>query len=262
MNFLLQLNLGPALYAIVTALAIAFIWLWFWLKEDEHPEPIRLLIVAFIAGMVAIPAALFAECSISSLLFDKPCDQVSSLDIELLSTSSQFFLVSSFAFAEEFMKYIFIVIFIFWRKEYDEPADAMIYLVTGALGFAAVENVLYLVSPFGDAIAHGFTTASLRFLGPTLLHVLSSALLGYFIASTFCRRLFRKEVAIVVGLLAATLLHALFNISILVTGGERIEPALLLLIFAGVFILFAFERIKHRIKYILCLKTDDPSSRD
>jgi len=251
---------GPTTYALVGGFAAAFIWLWFWLKEDERPEPKRLLAIAFVGGMLAIPAALIGECTLSSFVFQKPCDQVSSLEIEQLGTLSQYALVVGFSFIEEVMKYIFVISLIFWRKEYDEPADAMIYLMTGALGFAAVENVLYLVSPFDTAILHGFTTAGLRFLGPTLLHVLAAATLGYFIASAFCKNLIGKELAVLAGLTSATLLHALFNISILYTGGNKIEPAVVLLIIAGTVILFSFERIKHKINYILCLKTTAHSS--
>jgi len=238
----------------------AFVWLWFWLKEDERPEPKRLLTFAFIAGMLAIPAALIAECSLSSFVFQKPCDQVSSLEVELLGAPYQYGLVAGFALIEEVMKYIFVISLIFWRKEYNEPADAMIYLVTGALGFAAVENILYLITPFGNTILHGFTIAGLRFLGPTLLHTLSASILGYFIASAFCKNLIGKELAVLAGIFFATLLHTIFNLSILWTGGTRIEPALALLIVTGIVILFSFERIKHKINYIVCLKTDDRSS--
>src|SRR3989344_2152376 len=58
---------------------------------------------------------------------------------------------------------------------FDEPLDAVIYLVTAALGFSAFENVLFLLAPLqtGDVFA-SIITGDLRFIGASLLHTLSS----------------------------------------------------------------------------------------
>ncbi len=213
------------IYSLIGGFLPALLWLIFWLKEDEAPEPKHLLLVAFIGGVIAIPTALVLE-----LLWNK-------------TGFSGFALVAGFAFIEEYTKYFFCSSLIFWRAEYDEPADAMIYMMTTALGFAALENTLYLIVPFHSAIIHGVATSDLRFLGPTLLHALSSGFLGYFIAKSFYRKHFRKEIALAIGLFFSTALHTLFNIFILRAGGATIEPALVLLIVAGGGIVFWFERI-------------------
>lgn len=243
------INPSTILWALAGGFLAAFVWLWFWLKEDEHPEPRRLLIIAFFSGMLAIPAALFAQltwCALSTPLFVPSCSVPPNPSFDALVSFLP--LIAGYAFIEEYAKYFFVHLFIFWRRDYDEPADAMIYLITAALGFAAVENALYLVGPFNNALFHGFTSANLRFMGPTLLHALSSGFLGYFIAKAFFRNWISKDLELLLGLFFATILHLAFNFLILMTKGKSIEPALVLLALAGIVILFSFERIKHTIK--------------
>ncbi len=246
-----SLNFEPLAWAFATGFFVAFVWLWFWLKEDEAPEPRHLILLAFVGGMLAIPIALVTQCAwLSAVLkyiqFDN-IDCTNGVPANITGMTSIVMLVG-FAAIEEFVKYFAVLALIFWRKEYDEPADAMIYLMTAALGFAAVENVFYLWNPFQNALLHGFTIANLRFLGPTLLHALSSGIFGYFIAKSFLSGWLHKGFDVLLGFLSATVLHSLFNVFILKSGGYKIEPALLLLGIAGIFILFSFEQIKHTIK--------------
>ncbi len=241
-----HVTLSTTVMAFIGGFLPALIWLWFWLKEDEDPEPRHLILLAFVAGMLSIPVALFFE----KLLLQEFLPLVRHPGGSLSTLASAGTLLLGSAFIEECAKLLAVAIFIFWRVEYDEPADAMIYMITAALGFAAFENALYLQKPFAYEIFQGLTVINLRFIGATLLHALSSGFLGYFIAKAFLQGKIRKEIAILIGLILATLLHALFNLSILVTGfvgGSSIEPALAILIAAGVLILFSFERIKHTI---------------
>jgi protease PrsW len=241
------ITLTTAAFALSGGFLPAFVWLYFWLKEDEAPEPKHLLVLAFASGMLAIPIAFVFEKILFTELLPA---RAGALDA---GSRLGYGLVGLFgaAFIEEVAKYLAVLIFIFWRPEYDEPADAMIYLITAALGFAAVENIFYLSGAFGIEFGHGIDTLNLRFIGATLLHALSSAVLGFFIASAFFRSQLRREEAVFFGIVFATLLHALFNLSILVGGSggvARIEPALVILILAGIFILFSFERVKHKIR--------------
>lgn len=244
------INPSTIAWALAGGFLAAFVWLWFWLKEDEHPEPRRLLVIAFLAGIMAIPAALalqLAWCATTkSFLLAPGCSVDANIPLDKLISFLP--LIAGYAFIEEYAKYFLVHMFIFWRRDYDEPADAMIYLITGALGFAAVENALYLIGPFNDAVLHGFSSTNLRFLGPTLLHALSSGFLGYFIAKSFFGSWISKELELILGLFFATALHLAFNFLILIAGGKTIEPALVMLAMAGIVILFSFERIKHTIK--------------
>lgn len=234
-------------YALIGGFIPALIWLTFWLKEDEHPEPRRLLTLAFIAGMLSIPLAF-----VMSWLWDREALPLLFGTNQTNSDIYNLYRIIGFAFTEEYSKYLLIHALIFWRRDYDEPVDAMIYLISTALGFAALENVLYLIQPFGYGPHPGFEISILRFIGATPLHALASAVLGYFIASSFFKTYMRKEVAVVLGLITATMLHSLFNVLILIAsrpemGAYAIEGGLLLLSAVGIYILFAFEKVKHKI---------------
>lgn len=227
---------SPLSLAFIAGALPPLIWLWFWLHEDRHPEPKRLVALAFVAGLAAIPVALLFEWMIKDILQSS------------LGPAARFGLTMIVAAAaiEEISKWALVRAFLFKKKEYDEPVDAIIYLISGALGFAAGENILYLSGEFQKSFREGFITGNLRFIGSTLLHAIASGLVGYMIARTFTSSRFKKRVAAAVGLFLASALHALFNISIIISRGKNIELSLLLLAGTGLFLLWGFENIKKR----------------
>lgn len=234
MNFAFPLTL-----AFVAGALPPLAWLWFWLREDRHPEPKRLVALAFVAGIIAIPAALLFEWILKDLLQSS------------FGPAAQFGLTMILAAAaiEEISKWALVRAFLFKKKEYDEPVDAMIYLISGALGFAAGENILYLSTEFQKSFREGLITGNLRFIGSTLLHAIASGIVGYLIARSFTSSPIKKRLAAVSGLIVASALHASFNISIIISRGEHIEFSILLLAAAGLFLLWGFERVKKQTIY-------------
>jgi protease PrsW len=127
---------------------------------------------------------------------------------------------------------------------FDEPIDALIYLITAALGFAALENILFLLKVFGtQGMLVGFITGNLRFLGATLLHIATPATVGASIAFSF----FHKEKLrrnVFGGLLLATILHTVFNFFIIRSGNTSLFKILVPLWLAIIIIFLVFEKIK------------------
>src|SRR6185312_16552282 len=158
--------------AIFAGFFPAFAWLWFWLREDsEHPEPRRLLALAFAGGMVMVVVVIPIE------------EYVQALPVFF---TSQILLLTAWAFIEETCKYISARALVLWRREDDEPIDPVMYMVTTALGFSAVENALFLFSPLGGGtLMSAIQTGDLRFVGATLVHVLSSSVIGVMLGLTF-----------------------------------------------------------------------------
>lgn len=243
-------------YALAGGMLPALIWLLFWLREDIHPEPKRLIVKAFFAGAMAIPAALVAEaviyCGSAALfLFSSEAPFCGTSLPPLLGIGSSTVIVSfitiiGFAAAEEYAKYRGTKKFFIRGSDFDEPVDAMIYLIVVALGFAAFENVLFLIPAFGSSFSEGLMVGNLRFLGATLLHAISSGAVGYAIALSFYRPEKRKQF-VAAGLVAATALHAIFNAIILHTSGSDgsgILPAVSILALTGMVLVFAFDRAK------------------
>jgi len=112
----------------------------------------------------------------------------------------------------------------------------MIYIIVAALGFAAVENVAAAFK----AREIVFETATLRFIGATLLHTLGSGLLGYYWARSIIEN---RRALLLTGFTLATILHTIFNYLII-----RFEPVVIpttFLIVAAIFILYDFEKLRH-----------------
>jgi len=110
-----------------------------------------------------------------------------------------------FALIEEIFKFFFVWFFIFHQKVFDEPIDAMIYMMFSALGFAFFEN---LILTLNSKIQHTFLILIFRFFGANLLHILASSLVGYgyaFFVKT------RRILPFVVSFFSGTFLHFLYN---------------------------------------------------
>lgn len=213
--------------AFLGGLVPALFWLWFWLKEDkERPEPYLLIALSFIGGMMVVPLAL----------------PLQKLAMETYSGNN---LVLVWVIIEETLKYSAALLIILWNKAVDEPIDIIVYMIAIALGFAALENALFIFNPLTNgSFADGALTGFFRFLGSTLLHVLSSGTVGAFLALSFFKSNAKKLMFGTIGLLVAIVLHALFNFFIMDAGGEAIL-GVFLLVWMGIIILFLiFEKVK------------------
>lgn len=232
-------------FSLLGGVLPALFWLWFWLREDRlHPEPRSLIVVSFLAGMVAVLFALPAEQWVCGALMESA---VETCAVELPFTVSVLFIIVGLSVIEEGLKFAASYFGALRKRENDEPIDSLIYLITAALGFAALENTFFL----SGALKAGGLSASLdlgvlRFVGATLLHVVSSGTLGFFLALGFYKRGRVKKIDAALGLLAAILLHALFNLFILKGEGNSLY---MFTVFAFVWLavmllLIGFEKVK------------------
>ncbi len=213
--------------AFLAGLIPALFWLWFWLREDhKRPEPILLIVITFLAGMLVVPIALPLE----------------KLAIDLYTGANVMFM---WVVIEEVLKYAAALLIIFWNRAVDEPIDYIVYMIAVALGFASLENTLFLLNPLSlNEYTTTAITGSFRFLGSTLLHVLASATIGVFIAFAFYKSATQKFLYGTFGLFIAILLHALFNFFIMDASGGGIL-IIFLFVWMGIVILFLlFEKIK------------------
>lgn len=221
----------------------AFLWLWFWLREDsEHPEPRYYILLTFFYGALAVPFALVLQ-----ILINKTFGVGSTSVIVSLPFIYALLVVFVWAGIEEFVKYIAAWHGGLKKTVTDEAVDVPIYMISAALGFAALENILFLISPLLDNdLQQIIQTTKLRFIGAMLVHVASSALIGIFVGYSLYFTKTMKRRFLVVGFILATLLHALFNLFI-IKHSQNSFVGFLLIWFFVVLIIILFERIK-RIK--------------
>lgn len=199
--------------AAIGGIAPALIWLLFWLREDEHPEPRKIILVTFLFGMATVPLVLPFQYFVSKYIGGSE-DLSTIMASGMLLTWLVIFLWAS---AEEILKYIASHLIFIQRKEIDEPMDWVIYMISTALGFSAAENALFLISPLleGD-VTRSLATGNLRFIGATLLHVMCSSIIGVFLAFAFYKSKHVKTIYRVTGILVAIFLHTAFNLFIIV----------------------------------------------
>ena len=221
----------------------ALIWLWFWLREDNaHPEPKLLLIRTFFLGSLGVIVAYFLERELFSAFRN-----LSLISANPLGLENRIVLGTIIApIVEELIKFAVIYFAVFRNKAFDEPIDAMIYMITAALGFAALENIFFLFDTIYPLQELGtfLLTGNLRFLGATLLHVVASATLGGVVALSFYKKSIIKVYYIIFGLILAIFLHGYFNWFIINSEGKNILRIFGLLWLSTIFIILLFEKVK------------------
>ena len=215
-------------YAFLGGLLPAFIWLYFLLQEDaSHPEPKTMIGLAFVAGMIAVPFAIPLEQWAKAFLTDN------------------FSVLTAWALIEELLKYGMAALFILWRPAVDEAPDYVIYMITVALGFAAAENMLFLITPLSNGhIASTIFTGDVRFIGSTLLHVFASAGIGFAFAFSDEAHAAVRTIVGASGLILAIALHTAFNALIITQGASTTLAAVFLVWVAAVIFFAAFEVLK------------------
>ena len=218
-------------------------WFWFGFREDSaRPEPKRLVALAFFAGSIAvalvIPLEQFAAAYIAA-----HGELVNSFQ-----TTGQNLTFIIWAAIEELFKFPVAAAVVLWRHEDDEPIDPVIYMVVVALGFAAAENALFLLSPLsGLTLAQTIITGDYRFVGATLLHVLASATIGGSLALSFYKPRWKKALYLVVGVILSITLHGLFNVFIMNAKPEQMVQ-IFGFVWAGLIGLIAFLEFVKRMR--------------
>ena len=244
-----MLPLETILYATLGGLFPALIWLWFFLREDrEHPEPKLLILLAFIAGMLSVFVALALEKFVAGFFTTLAQQAVVS---QYLADN---LLLFTWAAIEEIVKFGAAAAAVLWRPYDDEPIDPIIYMITVALGFSALETGLFLLGPLlsGDVL-NTILTSNLRFLGASLLHVVASAVVGVALAFAFYQSFAIKVRNVLTGLILAIVLHALFNFFI-IQSTSTIVMIVFFFVWLSIVVLFLlFERVK-RISKPLFIK--------
>lgn len=208
-------------YLIIFAAAVLpgmALWFYIWLK-DKKPEPFGQLLKATLWGvLISIPAILI-EYIIEYLIFGDT-EPVSFIDHTI-----EAFCVA--AIPEEGLKLGALWWVLRKNPHFDEHYDGIVYAVCVGLGFAGIENIMYLFGSMDEWASIGIVRAIFAVPG----HYINAVLMGYYYARYhFVNRSFLNLVSI---LLMPILAHGLYdsivmNIS---TNEYLILPMFSLLIF-------------------------------
>ncbi len=193
-------------YAFFAGLLPALVWLWFWLHEDkEHPEPRSTLAFTFTTGM----SMIFLAIPLEAFFYQ--------------NSPTPFWRFTAWAAVEEILKFSAAYIAALHTKQFDEPLDAVIYMMCAALGFAALENTLFILNSsvsgtpaiINTSIYSTIFLTNLRFIGANLLHVVASSTIGIAMAWSFYKSKAKKIFWAVGGIFVAIVLHTIFNLFII-----------------------------------------------
>ena len=182
------------LWLILTVgLAPGLFWLWYFYSRDKYePEPLSLIARMFFLGMVAAVIAYFLENLLISFV------------------TGILFVALAVPVIEEVLKFSMVGLFVYRDKEFDEPMDGIVYATATALGFATLENIVYVLDI--QTLSSLFVTGSLRAILSVPAHALFAVIWGYCLGiAKFMPEGSRKSTVIVGGLLLAIGVHAAFN---------------------------------------------------
>lgn len=191
-----HLTLSQIAFVLFTGLVPSLIWLFFWQRIGrDKPEPWGLRFLCFILGAASVMLAIALQQATKAVLTDPTLR------------------ITVWAAIEECLKFL-VFYLVAYKSDYDdESVDPALYLITVALGFAALENILYIMKPVGSFnVTAGLLTGGFRFFGATLLHTIASCFIGIVI-SLSPRRM--RGIGMIFGLGGAIFLHATFNFFIL-----------------------------------------------
>jgi protease PrsW len=192
-------------------------WLWIIYKWDSYkPEPKWLIIRTFFYGfMVAVPVSL-----LETWLY--PNAYLSSTSIS--NNAYLAFVVAGIT--EEAGKFIIVRRTVYNSPHFEEPADGLVYSAAAALGFASLENAIYI-------LAFGWQVILLRALFSNLSHVLFSSMWGYALGLSKLGIMPKRNVWI--GLAAAIAAHGLFDFLIFT---QSLFSFMVIPLFLGLAVLF------------------------
>lgn len=192
------------LFVLLAALAPAVVALWYIFKKDSaQPEPTKWLAKAFWFGVLS---------ALLSFVFSTPLGLIFGLNLDaevypsIVDAFADAFLLA--AIPEELAKFIMLWLLLRKNPHFDERFDGIVYAVCIGMGFAGIENVMYLFGGIEDGswISTGIARALFSIPG----HFLFAVLMGYYY-SMYHFGIDRSMKAKAMILVAPILAHGIFD---------------------------------------------------
>jgi protease PrsW len=180
---------------VLFALAIApgfALSIYFYMADKYEKEPKLLLLKTFIFGGFSIYPAIYLTSFWTGMGIEN--------DNTFSGVAAYAFI--AVAFSEELAKFLVFWFVCFKNPEFDEPYDGIIYSVMVALGFATLENILYVFQ-------YGFSVGILRMFTAVPAHATFGVLIGFFVGWAK----FNNNTILIslMGLFSAIVFHGLYD---------------------------------------------------
>ena len=156
---------------IVAALIPVLVIIFYVFKQDQFPEPKKIVFKTFIFGASIVLA-------LDLILGDVDKYAKTYFEGETFNFFDNFIRA---AFLEEFFKMIVIVFFCTRKDQFDEPMDGLVYGVAASLGFAAYENIDYVLYAYEQP---SYYIALIRAFTAVPMHAICGVMMGFLITQS------------------------------------------------------------------------------
>jgi RsiW-degrading membrane proteinase PrsW (M82 family) len=207
------------LIILITALLpIAILGFYIYRKDKNSPEPVGQLLKTFFVGVLAVPLSLCISTPLESLgLYTMEPASI------LGAISTSFF---GAAIPEEIAKFFLLWLVLRKNRFFDEKMDGIVYAVCISLGFAALENIMYLFSNVESYLSVGITRAIFAVPG----HFCFGILMGYYysLAKFYPKTPLKNKILI---LAAPIIVHGLYDSILFITDVTPAISGILMIVF-------------------------------
>ena len=225
--------LTVALLVLSAAFPVA-VFLFLVYRKDTEKEPPKLLVLCFVFGCIATLPILIVELFLSGIYTSSTA---------AMDAFYNAFVVA--AFTEEAFKFLVLYVIIWRRKEFDQHYDGIVYAVFVSMGFAFVENILYVVQS-------GFQVALMRAILSIPGHGFFGVMMGYFFSlARFSPE--KKNKMLWLSLISPIIFHGLYDFFLFFAEGSGNPMVILVLLicfiaFIIVMWVFGIKRIRKQYK--------------
>lgn len=178
---------------IISVIPVVLVLMYVRRMDRFHSEPMKLLARLFIIGALSVIPIIIVELIL--------------MNFNVFSGDGRAF-YDAFVVAgltEEAFKWAIVMIFAFHSVEYDEPLDGIVYAVFVSMGFAIVENIMYVTQ-------NGVGVGIMRAVTSVPAHMLFGVMSGYYLSMY---KFVRKPYYLTLSLLIPIILHGFYNFILL-----------------------------------------------
>ena len=198
-------KIGVLLFLAILPVILILLFVY---SKDRSKEPLHLLLLLFVSGFGSCILVL-----VLSALMEKVIPFLSYNLSDMSFLQVVFYAFISVALLEELSKWVMVRLIGYNHKEFDEVYDIIVYAIFVSLGFAFVENILYVMSNVK------LSTAILRAVSAVPAHACDAVFMGYYLslAKQYAERADKdsERKNMILSILIPTILHGIYDFCIM-----------------------------------------------